>query len=72
VLKRLDDLWRKEAASPHTETASGEIVARFLGVTTTTVNRLAVSLALPEYRKCLKALYNLRPLFLFHGVRPQT
>jgi len=31
-------------------------VPRFLGVTTSAVNRLAVSPALPEYRKYLKAL----------------
>jgi REP element-mobilizing transposase RayT len=35
---------------------SGAEVARFLGVTTSAVNRLAVSPALPEYRKYLKAL----------------
>jgi len=35
---------------------SGEAVARFLDVTTSSVNRLAVSEELPELRKCLKAL----------------
>ena len=35
---------------------SGAEVARFLGVTNSAVNRLAVSPALPEYRKYLKAL----------------
>ena len=44
------------AASPHAETASGKTVARFLGMTTSAVNWLAVSPALPEYRKYLKAL----------------
>jgi len=52
-LKQLDDLWRKVAASPHGETASGKTVARFLGVTTSAINLLAVSPALPEYRKYL-------------------
>jgi len=63
VLKQLHDLWRKVAASPHAETVSGKTVARFLGVTTSAINRLAVSPALPESRKYLKALQNLRPLF---------
>jgi hypothetical protein len=35
---------------------SGAEVARFLGVTTSAVNRLAVSPELPEFRKYLKAL----------------
>ena len=35
---------------------SGAEVARFLGVTTSSVNRLAVSPELPEVRKYLKAL----------------
>jgi hypothetical protein len=35
---------------------SGAQVARFLGVTTSAVNRLAVSEELPEFRKYLKAL----------------
>jgi predicted transcriptional regulator len=35
---------------------SGAEVARFLGVTTSAVNRLAVSEELPEVRKYLKAL----------------
>ena len=35
---------------------SGAEVARFLGVTTSSVNRLAVSPELPEFRKYLKAL----------------
>jgi predicted transcriptional regulator len=35
---------------------SGAEVARFLGVTTSAVNRLAVSEELPEFRKYLKAL----------------
>lgn len=35
---------------------SGAQVARFLGVTTSAVNRLAVSPELPEFRKYLKAL----------------
>ena len=56
ILKQLDDVWRKVAASPHAETASGRTVARFLGVTTSAVNRLAVSPALPTYQKYLKAL----------------
>ncbi len=35
---------------------SGAEVARFLGVTTSSVNRLAASEELPEFRKCLNAL----------------
>jgi putative transposase len=35
---------------------SGAAVARYLGVTTSSVNRLAVSQELPEFRKCLNAL----------------
>jgi len=40
---------------------SGAEVARFLGATTSSVNRLAVSERLPEVRKYLNALQNLRP-----------
>jgi len=35
---------------------SGAEVARFLGVTTSSVNRLAAPEELPEFRKCLNAL----------------
>jgi hypothetical protein len=35
---------------------SGAEVARFLGVTTSSVNRLAVSEEPPEYKKFMKAL----------------
>ena len=38
---------------------SGAEVARFLGVTTSSINRAAVSGRLPEVRKYLNALYNL-------------
>jgi hypothetical protein len=49
---------------------SGAGVARFLGVTTSSVNRLAVSAELPEVKRYLKARENLRPHYC--GVIPVT
>ena len=55
VPKQFDDLWRKGAASPYAETGSGTAVARFLGVTTSAVNRLAMFPVLREHQKYVRA-----------------